>query len=73
MGQIPIGFSWAETGIRVNMCKKVTSAVQIYRLIINAKSKVKRDNPAIASYPRESAKHLLFLGFPQATEEITGF
>lgn len=53
--------------------QKVTSAVQIYRLIIKTKSKVKRDNPVIGSYSRESAKHLLFLGFCGATEEITGF
>lgn len=52
--------------------QKVTSAVQIYRLIITAESKVKRANPAIASYPRESAKHLLFLESTQTTEEITG-
>lgn len=53
--------------------QKVPSAVQIYRLIVKAKSKVKRDSPAIAFYPRESAKHLLFLGSTRATEEITGF
>lgn len=52
--------------------QKVTSAIQIYRVITKAKSKVKRDNPAVASYPRESAKHLPFLGSTWATEEITG-
>lgn len=52
--------------------QKLTSAVQIYRLIITAKSKVKRANPAIASYLRESAKHLLLLDSTQTMEEIPG-
>lgn len=42
--------------------QKVTSAVQIYRLIIKAKSKVKRDNSETASYQRESANICSFLG-----------
>lgn len=42
--------------------QKVTSAVQIYRLIIKAKSKVKRDNSETASYQRESANNYSFLG-----------
>lgn len=42
--------------------QKVTSAVQIYRLIITAKSKVKRDNFETASYQRESANICSFLG-----------
>lgn len=42
--------------------QKVTSAVQIYRLIIKAKSKVKRDNSESASYQRVSANICSFLG-----------
>lgn len=42
--------------------QKVTSAVQIYRLIIKAKSKVKRDNSETTSYQRESANICSFLG-----------
>lgn len=53
--------------------QKVTSAVHIYRLIKKAKSKVKRANPVMASYPTESAKHLLFPGSTQDHSEVSVF